>query len=147
MKQYAVVLLGVAVLTTPVAGQAIIKKCNAESRNQATACIMAPVEGATLTNASVRVVLGSASVSISPVAQAKAGGAHFHVFLDVDAALDDQPIPQGPGITHLGDGKKELRIENVTPGTHRIIVVLGDNAHVPVRGQRADTTYFSIAAR
>lgn len=147
MKQYAVVLLGVAVLTTPVAGQAITKKCNVENRNQATACIMAPAEGSTLKTSNVRVVMSAKGINIAPVAQSKAGAAHFHVFLDVDASPSDEPIPQGPGITHLGDGKRELRLENVAPGTHRVIVVLGDNAHVPVKGQKADTTYFQVAVK
>jgi hypothetical protein len=147
MKQIALILVGVAVLTTPAAAQAARKKCSAEFRNQATACIMAPAEGATLKTPSVKVSLASSSVQIAPVASGKAGAAHFHVFLDVDGPTAGEPIPQGPGITHLGDGKKEMRLENVTPGSHRIIVVLGDNAHVPVKGHKADTTYFTIAAR
>jgi len=147
MKQYAVVLIGMVVLATRVDGQAVRRKCNAEFPHQATACIVAPAEGSTLHSPSVRVVLQSKGIDIAPVAAGKAGAAHFHVFLDVDASPSDAAIPQGPGITHMGDGKKELRLENVAPGAHRVIVVLGDNSHVPVKGQKADTLYFQVAAK
>jgi hypothetical protein len=148
MKRSMIVLFAVAGLPQLVAGQAIRKKCQAEVSHQPTACIMSPAEGSTLKKANVKVVLASAGgVNIAPVAAAKAGGAHYHIFLDVDPSPDGEPIPQGPGITHMGNGAKEFMIENVAPGSHRIIVILGDNSHVPVRGQKADTTYFQVAGR
>ena len=126
--------------------QALHRKCKAEVRGQATACIMEPREGATL-KGGVKVALSADEVTITAVAQAKAGGAHYHLFLDVDALTGTEAIPQGPGVTHLGDGQKTYQLDNLTPGMHRLIVVLGDNSHVPVARQRSDTTYFTIAAR
>lgn len=133
-------------LTGPLGAQALHRKCKAEVRGQATACIMEPREGATLKGA-VKVALSADEITIAAVGQAKAGGAHYHLFLDVDPLTGADAIPQGPGVTHLGDGQKNYQLENLTPGMHRLIVVLGDNSHIPVARQRSDTTYFTVAAR
>jgi len=130
----------------PAAAQAITRPCKSQM-NQATACIRAPRDGATLTRSNVEVTLRSASVSIAAVAKAKQGGAHFHLFLDVDASLTGDPIPaSAPGVTHLGGGQKEFVLEGVPNGRHRLIVVLADNAHVPVPRQKSDTVYFVVEA-
>lgn len=138
--------LAVAGVSGQLTAQAIHRKCKSEVRGQATACIMEPREGATLSSA-VRVALGADEVTIAPVSAAKAGAAHYHLFLDVDALAGGAAIPQGPGVTHLGNGQKTFQLENLTPGMHRLIVVLGDNSHIPIARQRCDTTYFTVAAR
>ena len=130
----------------PAAAQRPVRKpCKAAVRAQAVACIDIPREGITLAGPNVRVVLKAAGIEIAAVAQGKAGAAHFHVFLDVDLPPTGDAIPQGAGITHLGSGQKELILENLAPGVHRLIVVLGDNGHIPVPRQQSDTTYFSVA--
>lgn len=143
----AVLLAGVlGAVAQPAAAQRSIRvKCTAAVRGQAAACIDIPREGITLAGPNVRVVLKAAGISIAPAAQGKAGAAHFHVFLDVDVPSMSDAIPQGAGIMHLGDGQKECVLENLAPGVHRLIVVLGDNGHVPVPRQQSDTTYFSVA--
>ena len=130
-----------------LAAQAIQVPCKAVIRGEPTACIMTPREGGTVAGPAVRVVLGAAGIPIAAVASAKAGAAHYHLFLDVDVPAGSDAIPQGPGITHLGDGKKVCHLEDVAPGMHRLIVVLGDNAHVPVARQKSDTAYFTVALR
>ncbi len=131
----------------PGSTQAIHVPCKAEIRGQAIACIMAPREGGTVEGPTVRVMLKAAGIAIAAVTRAQNGAAHYHLFLDVDLPPAGDVIPQGPGITHLGEGQKEFRLENVSQGLHRLIVVLGDNGHVPVARQQSDTTYFTVAAR
>lgn len=138
-------VLGVA--GQSVAAQAIQVTCKAEVRSEPTACIMTPRDGGTVTGPAVRVVLAAKGIPIAPVESAKDGAAHYHLFLDVDVPAGSAAIPQGPGITHLGDGKKHCQLDNVAPGMHRLIVVLGDNSHVPVARQKADTAYFTVALR
>jgi hypothetical protein len=144
----AVVLLASVVggIGRPAAAQRSIRvSCVAPVRGQPIACIRAPREGVTLAGPNVRVVLTADGVPIAAVAQGKAGAAHYHIFLDVDLPSLSEAIPQGPGITHLGSGQKEFVLEGVPLGMHRLIVILGDNAHVPVPRQKGDTTYFSVA--
>jgi hypothetical protein len=66
------------------------------------------------------------------------------LFLDADPSPAHQPIPSGPGIVHLGGGQTEYVFEDVAPGRHRLIAVLGDLKHIPVEAARADTTFFTV---
>jgi hypothetical protein len=131
----------------PVAAQAIHVPCKAAIRGQAVACITTPRDGGTVAGPTVRVTLKASGIAIASVARGQAGAAHYHLFLDVDVPPAGEAIPQGPGVTHLGDGQKEFRLENVGAGLHRLIVVLGDNAHVTVARHQSDTTYFTVAMR
>src|SRR5512134_4116247 len=79
------------------AAQAIHRTCKADVRGQAAACITEPREGGTVRGPAVKVVLASAGIAIAPVAQAKAGAAHYHLFLDVAVPATSDAIPQGPG--------------------------------------------------
>jgi hypothetical protein len=66
------------------------------------------------------------------------------LFLDANLTSPDSAIPAGvPGITHLGKGQSEYTLE-VAPGAHRLIVELGDPAHVPLKGAATDTIRFTV---
>ena len=108
------------------------------------ATIESPADGA-MGSAPLKVTLAATGVTIAPVADQRAGGAHFHLFLDVDAAPDGAPIPAGvPGVIHLGGGQLEYTFDSLTAGNHRVIVMLGDNAHVPLPGQKTDTLNYMV---
>lgn len=143
-----VLLVGVlGIVGQPAAAQRSIRvPCKAAIRGQPKVCINYPREGVTITGSNLRVVLQADGIDIAPVSEAKAGGAHYHLFLDVDVPSMSEAIPQGPGVTHLGGGEKEYVLGNLSPGLHRLIAVLGDNSHVPVARQQSDTAYFSVAA-
>lgn len=131
-----------------IGAQSVHRSCQAVIERQPTACIMAPREGSTIAGPNVRVVLDAKNITIAATLAAKAGAAHYHLLLDTDLPSDSGPIPADvPGIVHLGKGQKEYTFDNVAAGGHRLIVVLGDNGHVPIARQRPDTVYFTVAAR
>jgi len=134
-----------AICAAPAGAQSVRRPCTAPGPHLVTACIMKPAEGATLPSGSIYVKLDAKNVSISPVSAGKADGAHYHLLLDTDLESWTDPIPPASDhVVHLGQGQKEYTFEGVSSGQHRLIVVLGDNNHVPVAHQHADTTYFSV---
>jgi hypothetical protein len=107
--------------------------------------IQSPTEGEMLTGSSVRVVVATEGVTIAPVADQRPGAAHLHLLLDVDPPPAGAAVPVGvAGITHLGGGQTEFTLDSVAPGTHRLIVLLGDNAHVVLARQQVDTVTFMV---
>jgi hypothetical protein len=89
--------------------------------------------------------LTASGTTIAAVADQRSGGAHFHLFLDVDVSPEGVPIPVGqPGVIHLGGGQTSYTFDSLPAGNHRVIVVLGDNAHVPLPGQKTDTVNFMV---
>jgi hypothetical protein len=107
--------------------------------------IVQPKQGATLTGKTVHVVLEAQGIEIAPAAEHRAGTAHHHLFLDTDLSAGDVGIPAGmPGIVHLGKGQSEYTFEAVTPGPHRLIALLADPNHVPLKPLVADTVRFTV---
>lgn len=109
-----------------------------------TVTITAPAEGETVTSP-VRVTLGVVNAELAPAAENRPGTAHHHLFLDVDVTPLDASIPAGTaGITHLGKGQMEWEYDSLARGPHRLIAVLADPAHVPLRNAKADTVNFVV---
>jgi hypothetical protein len=110
-----------------------------------TVRIMEPKQGATVTGTMVHVVLEAQGVEIAPAAEHRAGTAHHHLFLDTDLTGPDAAIPVGmPSIVHLGKGQSEYTFEGVAPGVHRLIALLADPNHVPLKPLAADTVRFTV---
>jgi uncharacterized protein DUF4399 len=137
MKTIVAVLIGAACGVAQLSAQAIHVKCKAEMKGQPVACITTPRDGSTITGPDVKVQLA---------ADGK-GEAHYHLFLDIDVPAAGAAIPEGPGITHLANGAKDFKFAAMPSGMHRLIVVLGDNGHVPVARQKSDTAYFTVATK
>jgi len=107
--------------------------------------IVAPAQGAT-TGATVEVKLEATGIEIAPAADKKPGTAHHHLFLDVNVTSPDSAIPVGnPRIVHLGKGQSTYTFEGVAPGLHRLIDVLADPNHVPLKPMVADTVHFTVS--
>ena len=107
--------------------------------------IASPARNAVVTGNSVHVVLEATGIVIAPAAEHKAGTAHHHLFLDTDVSAGDAPIPMGTkGVWHLGKGQTEFTLDSVPVGTHRLIAVLADPNHVPLKPMVADTVQFSV---
>jgi hypothetical protein len=107
--------------------------------------IVEPKQGATATGTSVHVVLEAKGIEIAPAAEHRAGTAHHHLFLDTDLTAPDVGIGMGmPGIVHLGKGQSEYTFEAVAPGPHRLIALLADPNHVPLKPLVADTVRFTV---
>jgi hypothetical protein len=107
--------------------------------------IVEPKQGAIVTGTMVDVVLEAQGVEIAPAAEHRAGTAHHHLFLDTDLTASDMGIPAGmPGIVHLGKGQSTYMFEAVAPGPHRLIALLADPNHVPLKPLVADTVRFTV---
>jgi uncharacterized protein DUF4399 len=109
--------------------------------------ITSPTEGDTITASAVHITLGSTGIEIAPAAEARPETAHHHLYLDVDFPQAETAIPMGTaGVVHLGQAQTEYHWENVAPGPHRIIAVLADPGHIPLRPWVTDTVNFFVKA-
>lgn len=112
-----------------------------------TVSITSPAEGDTVTGSAVHITLNETGIEIAPAADARPETAHHHLYLDVDFPQSEATIPMGvAGIVHLGQAQKEYHWEGVTPGPHRLIAVLADPGHIPVRPYVTDTVNFVVVA-
>lgn len=112
-----------------------------------TVSITSPAEGDTVSGSAVHITLDATGIEIAPAADARPETAHHHLYLDVDFPQSEAMIPAGTaGIVHLGQAQKEYHWEGVTPGPHRIIAVLADPGHIPVRPYVTDTVNFVVVS-
>ena len=107
--------------------------------------IVEPKEGVTVSGTTVHVKLEAWGVEIAPAAEHRAGTAHHHLFLDTDLTAPEMAIPVGtPGIVHLGKGQTEYTFEGLAAGPHRLIALLADPNHVPLKPLVTDTVRFTV---
>lgn len=126
---------------------AAVSACAGEPVADKTVTITSPSQGDTITGSSVRITLAHSGIELAPVAEARAGTAHHHLYLDTEFPLIETPIPAGmSNIVHLGQAQTEYTWENVPPGSHRIIAVLADPAHVPLVPWVTDTLDIVVVA-
>ena len=112
-----------------------------------TVSITSPSEGDTLTGSAVHITLAATGIEIAPAADARPETAHHHLYLDTDFPPSENPIPMGSaGVVHLGQAQTDYHWENVAPGPHRIIAVLADPGHIPLRPWVTDTVNFFVKA-
>ena len=111
-----------------------------------TVTITSPAEGDTVGAADVRITLGVSGIELAPAAEQRPGTAHHHLYLDSDFPALDSPIPAGqPAIVHLGQAQTEYLWQGAAPGAHRVIAVLADPAHVPIKPHVTDTVNFVVS--
>jgi hypothetical protein len=127
---------------------AAVGACAKESAAPAiTVEITNPAEGSTVAGTGVDIRLGVSGIELAPAADARPGTAHHHLYLDVDFPGAETAIPMGmPGVIHLGKAQTEFHWDSLAPGQHRIIAVLADPAHVPIRPFVTDTVTFTVVA-
>ncbi len=112
--------------------------------SHATVKIVAPANGATV-SAPVRVVLQATGVEIVPATVERPGTGHHHLFVDHDLTPVDDTIPRGvTGILHLGRGQTEFVLDSLKPGSHRVIAVVANWKHVPLKPLVVDTVRFTV---
>jgi Domain of unknown function (DUF4399) len=112
-----------------------------------TVSITSPAEGDTVSGSAVHITLEATGIEIAPAADARPETAHHHLYLDVDFPQVETSIPMGVGgVVHLGQAQKEYHWENVAPGPHRLIAVLADPGHFPLRPWVTDTVNFVVRA-
>jgi len=110
----------------------------------ATVKITTPARGATLTGP-VKITLVATGVEIVPATDERPGTGHHHLFVDRDVTPVGDTIPRGvTGILHLGRGQTEFVLDSLKPGPHRVIAVVGDWRHIPLKPLVADTVRFTV---
>lgn len=111
---------------------------------QPTVTIVSPTDGSFQEERDVEVVLRT-TVPIAEAGDMTPGTGHHHLYLDADLGDMTRPIPSVPGsILHMGDGSEAYTFENVGSGTHRIIAVVADGAHIPLQPLVVDTVEFVV---
>ena len=69
---------------------------------------------------------------------------HEQVMVARSGSLDDT-IPRGvSGILHLGRGQTEFVLDSLKPGPHRVIAVVADWKHLPLKPPVIDTVRFTV---
>lgn len=107
--------------------------------------ILEPETSAELMATAVTVRLAVTGFPIVPAGDMTPGTGHHHLFLDADVTSPGAPIPTVPGsIVHMGNGAGEYTFESVSRGRHRLIAVVADGAHVPLRPWVVDTVVFNV---
>ncbi len=116
-----------------------------ESAGPARVDIVEPVAEAAVSGPDVRIVLSAAGVEIAPASEERSGTAHHHLFIDRPLTPPSDTIPAGvTGIIHLGRGQTEFVLQGLAPGTHSVIAVLADWAHLPLDPPATDTVRFIV---
>ena len=128
----------------------VIAACMAKEEaatSEVSVRITGPSEGDTITGNAVHITLGATGIEIAPAADARPETAHHHLYLDADFPAVEAAIPMGlGGVVHLGQAQTDYHWENVTPGPHRIIAVLADPGHIPLRPWVTDTVNIVVVA-
>src|SRR2546430_5743050 len=136
------VKIGIALL---VRGATVLLPAAAPAQaGQAKVKIVAPANGATVT-APVKIVLQATGVEIVPATVERPGTGHHHLFVDHDLTPVDDTIPPGvTGILHPGRGPTEFVLDSLKPGPHRVIAVVANWKHVPLKPLVVDTVRFTV---
>jgi hypothetical protein len=85
--------------------------------------IITPTDGATL-ESPVTVRFGLRGMGVAPAT------GHHHLLVDTTLPDLTQPIPADDHHRHFGGGQTEVTLE-LTPGSHTLQLLLGDQNHVP----------------
>lgn len=91
--------------------------------------IIAPADGAVVDH-EVTVRFGLKGMGIAPAGTAAANTGHHHLLIDAPLPPLDLPIPADAQHVHFGKGQTEATI-TLSPGTHTLQLLLGDQNHVP----------------
>ena len=106
--------------------------------------ITAPANGATVSGP-VKVTLQATGVEIVPATDERPSTGHHHLFVDHDVTPVDDTIPRGvTGILHLGRGQTEFVLDSLKPGPHRVIAVVANWKHIPLKPLVVDTVKFTV---
>ena len=116
----------------------------AQAGKPAKVKITTPANGATVSGP-VKVTLQATGVEIVPATDERPGTGHHHLFVDHDLTPVTDTIPRGvTGILHLGRGQTEFVLDSLKPGPHRVIAVVADWKHVPLKPLVVDTVRFTV---
>jgi len=107
--------------------------------------IVAPGDGHVIEGPSVTVRMEVEGFDLVPAGENVANSGHHHLFLNDDVSPAGVPIPTIPGrVVHIGDATQSYTFEDVPPGDHRLIAVVGDWLHIPLIPWVVDTVFFTV---
>jgi Domain of unknown function (DUF4399) len=70
-------------------------------------------------------------ILIAPAGVNKHKAGHYHLLVDVKKVINlDEPIPRDKHHLHFDKGETETTL-NLSPGKHTLVLVVGDEEHVP----------------
>src|SRR5207247_4289111 len=93
----------------------------------------------------LKVEIQASGVETGPATVQLLATGHHHLFVDHDLTPVDDTIPRGvTGILHLGRGQTEFVLDSLKPGPHRVIAVVADWKHVPLKPLVVDTVRFTV---
>jgi hypothetical protein len=101
--------------------------------------IISPAEGENFVGP-VTLNVQATGIQIAAASQRVVGAAHFHAFLDEDPVAEGKLIPSGPGIFHFTD---PVQLQ-AGLSQHKVIVVLGDNDHIRLKGAPTAEVTFTV---
>ena len=110
----------------------------------ASSHILSPADGDTVSSEFL-IRLGVSGARVVPAdGRRVVGEGHHHVFVDADLTPADSTIPKTEGIYHIGSGADTLRVQGLTPGTHRVITRFAYGNHVPMTSVATDTIWVVV---
>ena len=90
-----------------------------------------PADGQVFDSAEVKVVFGIEGMLVAPAGTDTPNSGHHHLLINVQEMPDmTMPLPASENIVHFGKGQTETTL-TLTPGTHRLQLLLGNYAHIP----------------
>jgi len=90
---------------------------------------IAPKDGETVSSP-VTVKFGLKGMGVAPAGIALENTGHHHLVVDGDAPPLTAAVPADATHLHYGKGQTEAAVE-LKPGKHTLLLVLGDQLHVP----------------
>ncbi|MDP1795331.1 MAG: DUF4399 domain-containing protein [Acidimicrobiales bacterium] len=104
--------------------------------------ISSPASGTTAKGNTVSLALDITGISVVKADGDTTGKTgHIHAFIDREPVAAGAPIPKEAGIVHSADNP--LVLTGLSPGAHKITVVLGDGAHVRL-GDASDVVNVTV---
>ena len=134
-KQLALLVLVVVTGSAVVAGAQATRKAAVKKMR---VFFVEPKNNATVASP-LHMKFGSEGIEIAPVppgdvTKTRSGVAHYHVGIDQPCLPAGKTIVKGtPSWVHFGDGKSEFDTQ-LTPGTHKLALQLGDDLHNTMPG-------------
>ncbi len=110
----------------------------------AASVILSPADGDTVPTEFVVRLDVTGATAVPATGLRVEGEGHHHLFIDANLPPADSVIPKTEGIYHIGSGADSLRVQGVTPGTHRIITRFAYGDHVPMPGVATDTIWVTV---
>jgi len=90
---------------------------------------IAPTDGTTV-KGTFKITFGARGVQIVPAGTEQTQSGHHHLLIDTGLPPLDQSIPKDEQHRHFGGGQTETEI-TLSPGVHRLQLLLGDHNHTP----------------